>query len=276
MLSRQTVSGETGRGKPISTAQDIGRGGKIPSASILFPPGQRPGVQAVIALSEARGAFHVSLDPRPSAAPADGEAPETWLELLANGLTFDLVGLAPGAPPEWVPAQHRVGPVGEFNDARLEAITLRPGPHLAPGGTMLPVARGLACLTAHLGALPGSVAVLWHPARCLSDTRLFSEVVLRWGDGGVFPSLGLVALAVEPDGALISEGLGLFVGQELRIEPELSGDREAAAKLAVRLLHGLVERGRLQEAERITGPNGIALRLEPSVNRRFVRVWKAG
>lgn len=229
------------------------------------------------ALGEAGGTFSVSLDPAQAGAPQTGDSPETWLELLAGGLTFDLAGLAPGKPVSNAPAVHRVGPAREASEARLEAVTLRPGPHLVGGGSMLPVTRGLASLAARLSELPGGAAVIWHPARCLSDAKPFRDGVQRWCKGGAFPGLGLVALAVEPDGALLSEGLTLFIGQELRIEPELALDREAAAtRLAVRLLHRLAENGRLQGPERVVGPDGTWLRLEPSANRRFVRVWKAG
>jgi hypothetical protein len=89
----------------------------------------------------------------------------------------------------------------------------------------------------------------------------------------VFPALGLTALAEVGDGGLHSEGLAFFTGQELRIEPELAGDKAAAARLAVRLINELVERGRIDQPERIAGPQGEPLKLAPSENGRFVRVW---
>ncbi len=261
--------------------QDTGASGKIPAASVLFPPGRRPAAQAVRALGESLGAFTVSHDPGDQCdtgtAETGRESSADWLELLVTGLTFDLAGLAPGPAHPFPQVAHRIGPAGELSEARLEAITLRPGPHLMGGGTMLPVVQSLAALAAALTELPDSAAVIWHPARCLSHAKPFRSGVKRWCAGGAFPGLGLVAVAVEPDGALLSEGLNLFVGQELRIEPELTADRNAAVRLALRLLHRLVEGGRLQAAERvIVGPDETALRLEPSANRRFVRVWKAG
>ena len=101
-----------------------------------------------------------------------------------------------------------------------------------------------------------------------------SKGVFRWVDGGVFPGLGLTSLAVSPDGGMQSEGLSLFAGQELRIEPELIADMTAGAKIGVRLIDYMVERGRIDAPQKVTGPDGQPLRLEPSANGRFIRVWR--
>lgn len=156
-----------------------------------------------------------------------------------------------------------------------EAVTLRPGPHLAGGATMVPVVRMLASVAASLCRLQGISAVAWHPARCWSAPDAFRESVRRWVDGGVFPGLILAALSLSPDRGLHSEGLALFTGQELRLEPEILEDRAEAVKLAVRLLDFLVERGRIDGPETLTGPDSSLLRLEPSENGRFVRVCRA-
>jgi hypothetical protein len=62
---------------------------------------------------------------------------------------------------------------------------------------------------------------------------------------------------------------------ELRLEPELTGDRAEAGKLAVRLLHWLYEHGKVTTAAEVTPSPGIRVKLEPSENGRFVRAWKA-
>lgn len=247
----------------------------MPAASLLFAVGARPGREAVRALAESDGGFSISLDPQAEGAPAAASpGAEAWLELLASGLTFDLTGLDPGRPVELPQAGHVFGLPDGIRGSEFEAITLRPGPHLAGGQTMIPVIRCLAWLAARLAMLPGTQAVAWHPARCWSAPQPFRAGVQRWVEGGAFPGLSLAALADGPDDALQSEGLALFVGQELRIEPELAQDRAAAAKLALRLLHWMVETGPLSNAQQLVGPMGEDLRLEPSVDRRFVRVWK--
>jgi hypothetical protein len=215
-------------------------------------------------------AFTVSLDPGVGGAGDAGN----WLELLDSGLTFDLRGLAPGPAEPPPPCGHEFGLSDDFNAARMQAVTLQPGPHLAEGSAMLPVVRSLAGLTATLAALPGVRAVAWHPARSWSSPEHFRTSVARWLDGGAFPGLGLTALVAMPDGGMQSQGLALFTGQELRLEPELAKDRAAAAKTGLRLLHWLVEHGRLSAPESLPGPDGEPLRLEPSANQRFVRVWR--
>lgn len=197
-----------------------------------------------------------------------------WLELLANGLTFDLVGLAPGPPAPPPRCAHRYALPAEIEHEVQEAVTVRPGPHLAGGHTMIPVIRALAWLAAALSKIEGVDAIAWHPARCWSGPGYFRDGVLSWIDGGVFPGLSLTALAQSPDGGMHSEGLALFTGQELRIEPELMINKAEAAKLGVRLIDLLVESGRIDAPQRILAADGSPLRLEPSANRQFVRVWR--
>jgi len=249
------------------------------AVSLLFAAGRRPTASAVRNLSEKQGEFSISFDPGAEQATAgsgagDGHGGQSWLELLASGLTFDLVGLAPGTPAPSPSLVHGFALPPELEPYGLEAITLRPGPHLAGGHAMIPVVRSLAWLAGTLAQLEGVVAVAWHPARSWSGPAYFREGVLRWIEGGVFPGLGLAALAVAADGGMQSEGLALFTGQELRLEPELTADRAEGAKIAVRLLDYLVESGPVASPQRVSGPGGQALRLEPSPNGRFVRVWR--
>jgi len=221
--------------------------------------------------------FSVSLDPAAEGGPPDsgsGEPRHNWLELLASGLTYDLVGLAPGPPCDLPPRSHAYGLEVDPEAVRLEVLTLSPGPHLAGGHVLLPVVRSLAWLGAVLTAIDGIEAVAWNAARCWSGPAYFRESVLRWIEGGVFPSLGLTALALDPDGGMHSEGLTLFTGQELRLEPELTSDKAAGAKIGIRLIDHLVKSGRVGQPQSIPGPSGTPLRLEPSANGRFVRVWR--
>ena len=261
----------------ISTAGDINAGDSGSAVSLLFAAGRRPDAGAIRQLAEKQGGFSVSFDPvaeSSSGATAPAGQGAAWLELLANGLTFDLVGLMPGPRAEPPPCVHRYALAAEANALDLEALTILPGPHLAGGHTMAPVIRTLAWLGASLAELDGIEAVAWHPARSWCDPDYFRDGVLRWIEGGVFPSLGLTALAMAPDGGMQSEGLALFTAQELRIEPELMADKAAGAKIGVRLIDLLVEKGRIDTPQRIVGPDGLPLRLEPSANGRFVRVWR--
>jgi hypothetical protein len=246
------------------------------AASLLFAPGQRPDAAAIRAFARTHDGFAVSLDPQADGGPTrQGPASAgAWLELIANGLTFDLEGLAPGRAAEVPPRRHAYRLEDEPDLDRLEAVGLRPGPHLSAGGRLLPVVRTLAGLAARLAALPGALAVAWHPSHSWCAAGHFRDSVLRWTDGGVFPAFALAALSPNSDGSIQSEGLALLIGQELRLESELAQDRAAGAKMALRLLHWLAENGPIQQGQPIVGPEGEPLRLEPSENGRFVRVWK--
>ena len=223
------------------------------------------------ALAGLDSTFTISLEPNgPSGALAGAAQAVRWLELLANGLTFDLEGLIPGESQPLPSCGHAYGLPAGFPPGPLEAISLRPGPHIAAGGRMLPVVRGTAWLAARLAGLPKVQAVAWHPARTWSGPQHFRDSVIRWVEGGAFPGLGLTALTPTPEGGLQSEGLALFTGQELRLEPRLVADRGAGARLALRLLHWLVEHGKLEVEADLAGPSGEILMLAPSASGRFV------
>lgn len=246
--------------------------------SLLFAHGERPGAAGIRGLI-ARGAGF-SLVPS-----GDGDAADTsWLELLVNGLSFDLQRLAPGAPRALPDFMYLFDLPAGLDIAGCEAVTLEPGPHLEGGENLLPVVRSQMALGLELCALPGVVAVGWEPARALSSPAHFCRSVIRWLGGGVFPGLGLAALAERRGGGMRSEGLGFFTGQELDIVPDLAGelageagagDRAAAARLALRLMHELVEAGGLDAAQTVTGPDGGQLLLEPVEQGRLVRVSRA-
>lgn len=237
------------------------------AVSLLFAPGKRPRAADICAQARKAGQFSISLDPA-----ADGGQEEGWLELLANGLTFDLSGLAPQAPIDVPATVHSFGLSPAIDIGRHQAVLITPGPHLAAGGAMFPVVRTLAMIAAHLAELDGVDAVAWHPARAVSDAEYFRRGVLRWIEGGAFPGLGLSALVSTPEGGLASEGLSLFTGQELRLAPDIVADRADGAKIALRLLNWLVENGRVTEPLEFTGPSGETLRLEGGSNGTIVDV----
>lgn len=264
----------SGLGISISLTHAIDAREPRSAVSLVFASGERPSADAVAALAAARARFAISHDPRQSGTGSASDR-RCWLELLTGGLTFDLVGLAGGPPAPPPPREHSFGLQLESGAAQLEAITLQPGPHLAAGGAMLPVVRSLASLAASLAELPGVVAVAWHPGRCWSAPRQFRDSVARWMEGGVFPAFSLAALAATPDGALQSEGLALFTGQELRIEPGLAHSTAEAGKIGLRLLHWLFEHGTLTEEVQIAAPDRSPVRLAPSDDGTLVRALAA-
>jgi hypothetical protein len=237
--------------------------------SLLFESGARPSAADVLVLAVRNGRFSVSNK------PVDDGSPITWLELLTNGLTFDLRELAPGRPAGMPVFMNLFDLPGTFDIDACAAITLEPGPHLQGGGNLLPVTRSQMALGVELCALPGIAAVGWNPARSLSSPKHFTDSVTRWLEGGVFPGLGLTALAEQAGGGLRSEGLAFFTGQDIAIGPEVASDKAGTARLALRLIHEMVEGGGIAGPERVTGPEGEALLLEPIDKGQVVKVTKA-
>ena len=253
--------------------QDIELDGMMSVASLIFSSGGRPDRDVVRDLAQTDRQFSISLEPK-DLGHHIGNGRGDWIELVANGLTFDLVGLAPGEGATLPEARHLFGLPPGIETSGLESIQLMPGPHLAGGHMLLPVLRSHAWLAARLASLPHCRAVAWHTAGSWNSPDHFQTHVLRWIEGGAFPGFGLTALVNDADGGIASEGLALFIGQEIALAPELVIDRPAGARIALRLMHWLVENGTLTEAEILTGPSGEQLLLEPLSNRRLIKVCK--
>ena len=102
----------------------------------------------------------------------------------------------------------------------------------------------------------------------------FTRMVEQWLIGGAFPALGLTALKRTADGGVESEGLAFLIGRECRIEPDISVSPAESAKLAIRIIHHLIEGNVIDKPTMLTGPSGEHLQIEPSKNGRYVRVWR--
>ena len=231
--------------------------------ALVYAPGTRPDIAAL-------GALCAQNDLRiPFSITHIANGPSCWAELLASGLTFDCRGLLPGEG-----AIHP-GPgslLGLHEPPAGEVVTLEPGPHLAEGRGMLPVVRTLAGLGAELGRLPGLTGAFWQPARCWMAPKYFRGIMDEWLSGGAFPALGLTALQRDADGGMVSAGLDFLIGQELRFEPDRKLLPAAIARIAVRLIHALVETGTVHEPCEYTGPEGERLLVEPVRQGRQLRV----
>lgn len=258
---------------------------------LLFASGKRPTRAAIRDFVEHHRAVSIAYDPSEgtplqlvgSAEQANRSAAEiqsdsrgdVWIELLINGLSFDLRAIAPGAAYEFPDFDHHFDMDRAPGAFRLETMRLEPGQHLAGAEATMPVVRGMIALardlTHHFDDL---VAIVWPPSRSAIGRRYFESISTAWLDGGAFPALGFTAFREAIDGALQSVGLDFWIGQELRIEPPLSTDKVAATRLAVRIINQLVIVGGLEESERIIAPDGSPLVMRPSRNRKFVRVWR--
>lgn len=259
---------------------------------LLFGRGKRPDHRAIKEFVACNPRVTISHDPC-DAAPSfhadndeDGldQAGDTmanarndqgWLELLRDGLTFDLAGLAPGEGKPFPPVSHRFD-LSQLPSAEThEVLQLAPGHHLAGGERMMPIAKGLLGLARdlvdHFDELDG---VIWPASMSAIGHQFFESVITAWLDGGPFPALGLTAFHETADGALQSEGLDFWINQEVRIEPPLAHDKIAATRLGVRLINQLVLVGGVDSSERVVAPDGTGLVMRPSRNGKFVRVWR--
>lgn len=243
---------------------------------LLFARGKRPDRDAIWAFITRQQMVSISHDPQSDGPPSTGAflpGQQEWVELLRDGLTFDLHGLAPGPASSLLVTEHRFDLPALPQIEAFEALALRPGPHLAGAERSFPVARTMLTLACDMvRQFDNLVAVNWSPSRSAIGRRFFESVTSAWLDGGPFPALGLTAFAETPDHALQSIGLAYWIGQELRIEPPLSADRVAATRLAIRLVNHLVITGRLTDDDRIIAPDGTRLVLRPSRSGAIVSV----
>jgi hypothetical protein len=245
---------------------------------LLFARGKRPDRAALESFVARQPLIAISHDPGDGADP-QAEAPwpgqQLWLELLRDGLTFDVSGLTPGPASPFPEFAHRFDLAALPDAAEHEALTLRPGPHLAGARNSLPLQRALLALACDfVRHFEDLAAVGWGPASSAIGRRFFESVASAWLDGGPFPALGLTAFTPTPDGALQTVGLDFWIGQELRIEPPLSHDRVAATRLGVRIVNHLVIGGAPAVAEHIVAPDGMRLVLRPSRSRALISVWR--
>mgnify|MGYP001815072353 CR=1 FL=1 len=203
------------------------------------------------------------------------EADVHWLELLRDGLMFDLRGLSAGKPVAFPAVQHKFDLKELPGPTFFEALQLSPGPHLAGGERTMPVVKGLIALARDLVHHFDEIeAIVWPPSSSAIGPRFFESVCTSWIDGGPFPALGLTAFHETIDGALQSTGLGFWIDQELRIESPLSIDKISATRLGVRLVNQLVLVGGIEGSERIVAPDGNILVMRTSRNGKYIRVWR--
>lgn len=235
---------------------------------VQFPRGLAPKAQAVLDLlgqaTDAARIFTVTHRPQDD---------DDWLELLSSGLTFDLSGLSgAGAAPE---VAMRYGVAADTDLDHSAWLRLAPGEHLSGGGGHLPVVRVMAGVVLGLLDLPGAMAVAWGPARTIMSAEHFRRIIPGWLKGGAFPALGLTALTRDEAGGVVSKGLSFFTGLELRIEPLLAKQPGLAGKVAVRLIHSLVEGWTVKESTEVEGPEGEILGVIPEENGKILRVCLA-
>ena len=254
---------------------------------MLFAKGKRPDRGAIARFVEAQLATSLSFDPESGspkkatgedtdddAAPPQTDADSTaWVELLRDGLLFDLEGLSPSQPLTVPIAEHRFDFGASKSLIMYDALRLIPGANLGGGEHTMPVMRCLISLARDLAyEFEDIAAFVWPPASSVISREFFESTATAWLAGGAFPALGLTSFEETMDCALQSVGLEYLIGQELRIEAPLSNDRVEATRLGIRLINQLIMVGGIEKSERLAAPDGSRLIMRLSRNDKFVRV----
>lgn len=217
--------------------------------------------------------LNITLD-RAVAEPGFPTDEPLWLELQRDGMTFDCSGLAPGPHEPLPPVHDWFGIATAEREARLRCVGLALGPHLRAGQASAPVLRALLGLACDLGAQFESCrGVCWAASGTVAAHDIFIDHVARWRGGGGFPAQLVISLRSGLNGGIETRGLAYFTGQELRIEPAGTIDEASGRLLALRLASQLIHQGRLDAPDLATAHDGTPLRLEPSANGYFIRVW---
>ena len=227
--------------------------GREPLAALLFDRDGRAAAEALAGLASGPGGFTLL-----NAAKA---APGT-AELLRDGLTFDIAGLAPAQALPVPDAVHRVALPADFSPAGMEAAWFMAGPHLAGAESLLPVLRAAASVLRDLAAFSGLKAIVWRPARLVMSPAWFVEAVGAWLAGGPFPALALTALARTETG-IASEGLAFLTGQEFLLHARTGSPTREDSRVALRLTDWLVANGRVERAQEVVLAGVGSVWLEP-------------
>ena len=225
--------------------------------SLLFSPDERPSsavIEAALATCQTQ------------AQPVREDAGCGILEIVANGLVFELDGLAPAA------ARCESGP---DDAAQLHEVRFYPGHHLSGGLRLAPVTRTLLALAAELAVKLPVRSVVWHPADIAIDPGAFSRMTLAWLAGGAFPAPGLALLTTLSDASVVSRGLAHFVGQEVAVRGLAGETEQATHQLARRVVDRIVRHGKVDAITQFT-IEGETLCAEPVQRGNQVWVWRDG
>jgi len=233
--------------------------------------------------SEEHCGFAISLDPSSQSGCAGKKffgREQTWLALLVNGLTFDLIGLRPGPSDEPPPYAHFFGLPADTDPRSWEALTIRPGPHFAGGYNDGAGGPHAGVVGRRVGEPAGRRGCRLASGAQLLRARLFSReraaLDRRWSVPRPRPDgLGDLARrrhAQRRPGAVHHAGTAHRAGTHGR-----KGGRGEDRCPPARLVGGewpANGTGRLEAPQRVTSPDGAPLCLEPCANGRFVRVWR--
>lgn len=187
----------------------------------------------------------------PVAKLAHDVAPDGTLTFEYGGFAIVARGLAPSDPlmvdaPEYafaIDAAH----LGNTQAIELSLNAIRANGSTGSGDAV----RALAEAALAISGAGDCVAVGWRPAQSVMGSAYFARVMGDWLEGGPFPALGLVSLAVSHGDGLVSVGLRAVCGQEVEIAADAGMSAADRARLAVRLIDHLARSGAIGEAQEV-------------------------
>jgi hypothetical protein len=163
-----------------------------------------------------------------------------WSAKVQQGsISFDVVW----SEEEPVLSGYRSVFFGPLAPGQSTLLSISLGKDLAGGERVAPVAKALLVFGARIARQLFAQAVMWTPAKIISDPSFFAENVENYAKGEVFPVLVTVDFDYEDEERkLRSSGLEWFSGQEI----ELAGGGLTGQDLvrrAVRLVHDIATNG---------------------------------
>lgn len=141
--------------------------------------------------------------------------------------------------------------LGTFAPEKSTLLAVSLTEDLAGGERVAPIAKALLVFGARIARQLSARAVMWTPAKIISDPIFFAENVENYAKGEIFPVLVTVDFDYE-DGErkLLSTGLEWFAGQEI----ELGGSGlqgQDLVRRAVRLVHDIGTNGAITSHQRV-------------------------
>jgi hypothetical protein len=193
--------------------------------------------------------------------------------ILNDGVSFTLRIVPPLT--ETIPCR-RIFTTYETSSAKC-VLELNFDAHVAGGERVPSVALVLFSAGAAIAQALDAKAVLWSPAKLLSEMEYFAEAVTSYVNGGAFPVLSTIDFAFDQDrGTFLSSGLSWFSGQELKLEcTDGPLDRIELMKRAVRLAHDIAVNGPILGQQVIADLNPhskITLSPDPTSTLVFAKI----
>jgi hypothetical protein len=140
---------------------------------------------------------------------------------------------------------------GTLMPGKSTLLSVKLSEDLAGGERVAPIARALLVFGARIARQLSAQAVMWTPAKIISDPTFFAENVENYARGEIFPVLVTVDFDYEDaERKLLSTGLEWFAGQEI----ELGGSGlqgQDLVRRAVRLVHDISTNGAVDTHQRI-------------------------